>query len=60
MKAVVFHAVEDIRLDDVPDPRIEEPSDAVVRLTASAICDTDLHFVPGTMAGMKEGTILGH
>lgn len=60
MKAVVFHAVGDIRLDDVPDPRIQEPSDAIVRLTASAICGTDLHFVRGTMAGMKEGTILGH
>ena len=60
MKAVVFHAVGDIRLDDVPDPRVLEPSDAVVRLTASAICGTDLHFVRGTMAGMKAGTILGH
>ncbi len=60
MKAVVFHGVGDIRLDDVPEPRIEEPTDAIVRLTASAICGTDLHFVRGTVSGMKPGTILGH
>src|SRR3954447_7659503 len=60
MKAVVFHAVGDIRVDDVPDPQIQEPNDAIVRLTASAICGTDLHFVRGTMSGMKPGTILGH
>jgi len=60
MRAVVFHGVGDIRLDQVPDPKLQEPTDAVVRLTASAICDTDLHFVRGTMAGMREGTILGH
>jgi threonine dehydrogenase-like Zn-dependent dehydrogenase len=60
MKAVVFHGVGDIRLDDVPDPKIEKPTDAVVHLTASAICGTDLHFVRGTVSGMKPGTILGH
>ncbi|MBV9250819.1 MAG: glutathione-dependent formaldehyde dehydrogenase [Acetobacteraceae bacterium] len=60
MKAVVFHAVGDIRLDDVPEPELQEPTDAIVRLTSSAICGTDLHFVRGTMAGMKPGTILGH
>ena len=60
MKAVVFHAVGDIRVDEVPDPKVQDPNDAVVRLTASAICGTDLHFVRGTMPGMKPGTILGH
>ena len=60
MKAVVFRGVGDIRLEDVPDPQIKEPTDAVVRLTASAICGTDLHMVRGTMSGMKPGTILGH
>jgi threonine dehydrogenase-like Zn-dependent dehydrogenase len=60
MKAVVFHGIGDIRVDDVPEPSIQEPNDAIVRLTASAICGTDLHFVRGTMAGMKPGTILGH
>ena len=60
MKAVVFHDVGDIRVDDVPEPRIQEPTDAIVRLTSSAICGTDLHFVRGTMPGMKQGLILGH
>lgn len=60
MKAVVFHGVGDIRVDDVPEPRLEHPNDAIVRLTASAICGTDLHFVRGTMPGLKEGRILGH
>ncbi len=60
MKAVVFHDVGDIRLDDVAEPKIEEPTDAVIRITSSAICGTDLHMVRGTFAGMKPGTILGH
>lgn len=60
MKAVVFHGVGDIRLDDVPEPKIEQPTDAIVRLTASAICGTDLHMIRGTMPGMELGTILGH
>jgi threonine dehydrogenase-like Zn-dependent dehydrogenase len=60
MKAVVWHGLGDIRVDEVDEPRIQEPTDAIVRLTASAICGTDLHFVRGSMAGMKPGTILGH
>lgn len=60
MKAVVFHGVGDIRLDTVRDPRIEQPTDAIVRLTASAICGTDLHMIRGTMPGMVPGTVLGH
>jgi len=60
MKAVVFHGVGDIRLDEVPAPKIQEPTDAIVRITASAICGTDLHMMRGTMAGMEPGTIMGH
>jgi threonine dehydrogenase-like Zn-dependent dehydrogenase len=60
MKAVVFHGEGDIRLEDVADPKIEQPTDAIVRLTASAICGTDLHFVRGSFSGMESGTILGH
>ncbi len=60
MKAVVWHGVGDIRLEDVPEPKIEKPTDAIVRLTSTAICGTDLHMVRGTMTGMKPGTILGH
>lgn len=60
MKAIVFHDVGDIRLEDVPEPRIQAPTDAIVRITTSAICGTDLHFVRGTVSGMQSGTILGH
>ncbi|HYC90511.1 MAG TPA: zinc-dependent alcohol dehydrogenase [Thermoanaerobaculia bacterium] len=60
MKAVVFHGVGDIRLDEVKEPKLKEGTDAIVRLTASAICGTDLHMIRGTMPGMKPGTILGH
>lgn len=60
MKALVYHDVGDIRLEDVPEPQIREPSDAIVSITTSAICGTDLHLVRGTMPGMKPGTILGH
>ncbi|GAA2413537.1 zinc-dependent alcohol dehydrogenase [Nonomuraea africana] len=60
MKAVVWHDVGKIALDEVPDPQVREPEDAVVRITASAVCGTDLHFVRGTMSGMRPGTVLGH
>ena len=60
MRAVVFHGIGDIRLDNVPEPKLQAPTDAIVRLTASAICGTDLHMIRGTMPGMKAGTILGH
>ncbi|QBQ54765.1 zinc-dependent alcohol dehydrogenase [Nitrosococcus wardiae] len=60
MKAVVFHEIGDIRLDEVPEPQVKDPTDAVIRITASAICGTDLHMVRGTMGGMESGTVLGH
>jgi threonine dehydrogenase-like Zn-dependent dehydrogenase len=60
MNAVVFHDIGDIRLESVRDPVLEQPADAIVRLTASAICGTDLHMVRGTLGEMEPGTILGH
>lgn len=60
MKAVVFHEIGDIRLDDVSEPKIENATDAIVRITASAICGTDLHMIRGTMGPMVPGTIMGH
>src|SRR5690242_291460 len=60
MQAVVFHDVGDIRLENVPDPQIQESTDAIVKITASAICGTDLHFIRGTVPGMEAGTIIGH
>lgn len=60
MKAIVFHDIGDIRLDDVPEPKIQQDNDAIVRITASAICGTDLHMIRGTLPGMQPGTVLGH
>src|ERR1051326_8117361 len=60
MKAVVFHGGSDIRLDEVKDPKLKDPQDAIVALTASAICGTDLHMIRGTLPGMEKGIILGH
>lgn len=56
----MWHGKGDIRLDDVDDPRVLEPTDAIIRITRSAICGTDLHMVRGTMPDMVEGTVLGH
>jgi len=44
MQAVVWHGTEDVRVDEVPDPTIQEPSDAIVRITSTAICGSDLHL----------------
>jgi len=60
MKALVFHEVGVIKLEEVPQPKLLKTTDAIVRITKSAICGTDLHMVRGTMSGMKPGTILGH
>ena len=60
MNAVVFHGIGDIRLEKVKDPALKQPGDAIVKLTASAICGTDLHMIRGTLGEMEPGTILGH
>ncbi len=60
MRAVVWKGIGEVAVEEVAEPSIEEPTDAIVRLTASAICGTDLHFIRGTLPGMKKGQILGH
>ncbi|GIH95925.1 alcohol dehydrogenase catalytic domain-containing protein [Planobispora siamensis] len=60
MKAVVWHDVGKIAVEQVPEPSLNGPEDAIIRITTSAICGTDLHFVRGTMPGMRPGTVLGH
>jgi threonine dehydrogenase-like Zn-dependent dehydrogenase len=60
MKAVVFRGIGDIALEEVPEPELQEATDAIIRITASAICGTDLHMIRGTLPGMQPGTILGH
>lgn len=60
MKAVTWHGRHDMRVDNVPDPKIENPSDAIIRITSTAICGSDLHLYNGVMSGMKKGDIIGH
>ena len=60
MKALCWHGKGDIRCDTVPDPRIEHSRDAIIKVTACAICGSDLHLYDGIMPGMKSGDILGH
>lgn len=60
MKALCWHGKKDIRFDTVPDPRIEHPRDAIVRMTSCAICGSDLHLFDGFMPGMEHGDIMGH
>jgi threonine dehydrogenase-like Zn-dependent dehydrogenase len=60
MRALVWHGKKDIRCDTVPDPSIEHPRDAIVKVSSCAICGSDLHLFDGFMMGMKHGDILGH
>ncbi len=60
MKALVWHGKEDVRYDTVPDPKIEDPRDMIVKITATAICGSDLHLYDGYMPMMEEGDVLGH
>src|SRR3954453_21280037 len=60
MRALVWHGKEDIRCDTVPDPKIEHPRDAIVKITSTAICGSDLHLYDGFMMGMENGDIVGH
>jgi threonine dehydrogenase-like Zn-dependent dehydrogenase len=60
MKALTFHGRRDVRIDEVPDPSIEEPTDAIVGITSSAICGSDLHLYEVLGMFIDEGDILGH
>jgi threonine dehydrogenase-like Zn-dependent dehydrogenase len=60
MKALCWHGKGDIRCDTVPDPKIEHPRDAIIRVSSCAICGSDLHLYDGVIPTMKSGDILGH
>jgi threonine dehydrogenase-like Zn-dependent dehydrogenase len=60
MRALRWHGKEDVRVDRVPDPEIVNPHDAIVRVTRTAICGSDLHLYGGFFPTMREGDILGH
>ena len=60
MKAVCYYGKEDIRVDTVPDPTILNPRDAIIKVTATAICGSDLHIYGGYIPTMEKGDVLGH
>jgi threonine dehydrogenase-like Zn-dependent dehydrogenase len=60
MRALTWHGKRDVRVDNVPDPIIHEPTDAIVRVTTTAICGSDLHLYEVLGTYMGEGDILGH
>ena len=60
MKALVWHGKNDVRVDSVDDPRLESPTDVIVKITATAICGSDLHLLDGYQPTMMPGDILGH
>src|SRR6201995_4482596 len=60
MKALTWQGVHDVRVDTVPDPTIQEPTDAIIRVTSSGLCGSDLHLYEVLGAYLDEGDILGH
>lgn len=60
VKALAWHGKGDIRCESVPDPKIEDPSDVVIKVTACAICGSDLHIYGGIIPEMKSGDVIGH
>jgi threonine dehydrogenase-like Zn-dependent dehydrogenase len=60
MKAICWHGTGDVRYDTVPDPKIADPTDIIVRITSTAICGSDLHLYDGFMPTMQAGDVIGH
>jgi threonine dehydrogenase-like Zn-dependent dehydrogenase len=60
MRALVYHSSNDVKVDTVPDPIIQEADDVILKVSATAICGSDLHLYRGKVPGVKQGDILGH
>ena len=60
MRALCWYGSGDVRVETVPDPEILNPNDAIIRVTLTAICGSDLHIYNGFIPGMQKGDILGH
>ena len=60
MQALAYHGSHDVRVDTVPDPQLQQADDIILRITATAICGSDLHLYRGKVPGMQDGDILGH
>ena len=60
MKALTWQGPNDLRVTDVPDPKIEQPNDAIIRVTSTAICGSDLHLSEVLGSFIDPGDVLGH
>src|SRR5688572_10303492 len=60
MKAVTWHGRRDVRVEEVPDPQPKEPTDAIIRITSTGLCGSDLHLYETLGPFMSEGDIVGH
>lgn len=60
MRALCYHGKQDVRVDTVPDPDIVNPRDAIIQITSTAICGSDLHLYDGVIPGVLPGDVLGH
>lgn len=60
MRALCYHGTQDVRVDTVPDPTIVNPRDAIIKVTSTAICGSDLHLYDGVIPALQAGDILGH
>jgi threonine dehydrogenase-like Zn-dependent dehydrogenase len=60
MRALAYHGKHDVRVDTVPDPQIVNPRDAIIRITLTAICGSDLHLYDGYIPSLEKGDVLGH
>src|SRR5688500_6740468 len=60
MKALCWYGKEDVRVETVPDPKIADPRDVIIKVTSTAICGSDLHLYDNFMPTMEKGDILGH
>ncbi|WP_323172611.1 zinc-dependent alcohol dehydrogenase [Natrialba sp. PRR66] len=60
MRALCWHDVNDLRVDDVPEPELVNPRDVVLRVTMTTACGSDLHFIDGYLPTMREGDVIGH
>jgi threonine dehydrogenase-like Zn-dependent dehydrogenase len=60
MRALAWHGKHDVRVDNVDDPGIVNPRDAIIKVTSTAICGSDLHLYDGYIPSMKAGDVLGH
>lgn len=60
MRALCWHGKNDVRVDTVPDPKIQDPRDIIIKVTTTGICGSDLHLLDGFMPTMEKGDVLGH